>query len=198
LDSKGKNRKNNSGRRNKVFLRRLISTADFYVLTFSFVSKMPFIIDGYNLLHSIQKSDEHFAGSGDVLMCKVLNTFLRRNGEKGQIIFDGIGPPEKSGFENLSNLEVIFSGPRIEADEVVEDKIKTSSAPKGLTIVSDDRRLRAAAKKSRAASIKCQAFWRSVLEQTKSKPSPKEPREKRFGITEGETEQWLEFFNLEQ
>jgi len=159
---------------------------------------MPFIIDGYNLLHSIQESDEHFAGSGDVVLCKILNTFLRQRGEKGQIIFDGIGPPEKSGFENLANLEVIFSGSAIEADEVVEDKIKTNSAPKSLTIVSDDRRLRVAAQKARAASIKCQTFWRSVLKQSTRKSSPKEPREKRFGITEGETEQWLDFFDINQ
>jgi len=159
---------------------------------------MPFIIDGYNLLHSVQKTNEHFAGSGDVVLCKILNTFLRRSGEKGQIIFDGIGPPEKSFFENLANLEVVFSGRRVEADDVIEDKIKTSSAPKGLTIVSDDRRLRTSARKAKATSLRCQAFWRSVLEKSKSKPSPKEPREKRFGLTEGETEKWLDFFDLDR
>jgi predicted RNA-binding protein with PIN domain len=119
-------------------------------------------------------------------------------GEKGEIIFDGTGPPDKSGFDNLSNLEVFFAGLGTDADTVIEDKISVSTAPKKLTIVSSDRRLRSAARKRKATSIKSDVFWNDLQKQLSRKRPAKEPAEKRQGLNEGETEQWLDFFGFGQ
>jgi predicted RNA-binding protein with PIN domain len=128
----------------------------------------------------------------------IIGRYLKLIGEKGEVVFDGTGPRDKGGFDNISNLEVFFAGLRSDADTVIEDKIKASTAPKRLTIVSSDRRLRDAARKRKATAVKSQVFWDNVHKQLSRKNKVKEPPAKREGISESETDQWLKFFDLEQ
>jgi predicted RNA-binding protein with PIN domain len=157
-----------------------------------------FIIDGNNLLHTIFKLEEDSGFISDVGLCRILGRYFALTGEKGEIIFDGKGPPDKSGFDKIHNLEVFFSGPGTDTDTIIEDKIRASTAPKGLTIVSSDRRLRSAAHSRKATSIKSDVFWNDLQKQLGRKRPAKEPAEKRQGLNEGETEQWLKFFGFEQ
>jgi predicted RNA-binding protein with PIN domain len=157
-----------------------------------------FIIDGHNLLYSIQKADESPGPTSDIGLCRIIGRFLKLTGQIGEIIFDGTGPPDKKVFENINNLEVFFAGLGTDTDTIIEDKIRASSAPKRLTIVSSDRRLRKAARTRKATSIKSEIFWNNVHKQLSRKRPEKEPPEKRLGLTDGETQQWLEFFGLEQ
>ena len=159
---------------------------------------MPLIIDGYNLLRTVEKIEAGPESISDVGLCKIISAYLQRIDDSGQIVFDGIGPPEKSGFENLRNLEVIFSGRVKDADSVIEDKITASTAPRRLIVVSSDRRLRTAAKKRKAMSLKVEQFWKNIntlLNQPGSRSA--EPREKREGLSRSETERWLKTFGLE-
>ncbi len=159
---------------------------------------MPLIIDGNNLLHSIQKSGEDFGSLTAGRLCRIISRYLRLTGEKGEIVFDGAGPPDKSEFDNISDLEVFFSGRATDADTVIEHKIRISTAPKRLTVVSSDRRLRSAARTRKAAAVKADAFWNDVEKQLSRKKKAKEPPEKRRGLTDGETQKWLEFFGIER
>jgi len=159
---------------------------------------MNYLIDGYNLLRLIENSSTEQPLT-DLQMCHILGRFFKSITQDCCIVFDGKGPPDKSGFYSIGYLEVIFSGVGIEADDVIENKISTSSAPRQLIVISDDRRLRLAARRRKAVSMRCQPFWRAVLRQLKhgnTTVKPAEPDEKHFGITEGETDQWLNFFNL--
>jgi len=158
---------------------------------------MPVIIDGHNLLHAIRKAEENPHVIGDLELCWIIGRYLKLTGEKAEIIFDGTGPRDKSGFDNISNLEVFFAG-QGSADMVIEDKIKASTAPRRLTIISSDRRLRKAAQTRKATAVKSEVFWKDVQKQFRRKKPPKEPVEKRLGLTESKTKQWLEFFGLEQ
>jgi predicted RNA-binding protein with PIN domain len=160
---------------------------------------MAVIIDGHNLLHSIQKEDPGSGPISDVQLCHIISRYLKRINEKGEIIFDGTGPRDKSEFDNINNLEVFFAGLRSDADTVIEEKIKASTAPKGLTVISSDRRLRDAARKRKATAVKSQVFWNDVQKQLSRKNRIKEPSAKRDGfISESETDQWLKIFDLEQ
>jgi len=159
---------------------------------------MPVIVDGHNLLWSIQKTGEEGESVSDVQMCRVLGDYLRLIGDKGEIIFDGIGPPDKSGFDNIYNLEVEFSGLASDCDSVMEHKISINSAPKRLTVVSSDRRLRDAARARRAISVKSEDFWVEVQNQLSRRREKREPPQKRHGISDSETDQWMDFFGFEQ
>ena len=159
---------------------------------------MPFIIDGYNLLHLIQKHTEGAESINEVQLCHMIGRYLRIIGEKAEIVFDGVGPPEKMPLENVYNTEVIFVGTGTDADTVIENKINANSAPKRLIIVSSDQRIRKAAKAKKAASVKSEKFWADLQKKMDRKKIVKEPAQKRHGLSESETKQWLEFFNLEQ
>jgi len=157
-----------------------------------------FIIDGHNLLHSIHKEDPHSGPIRDVQLCWIVGRYLKQISQTGEIIFDGTGPRDKSGFDNISNLEVFFAGLGTDADTVIEDKIVVNTAPRRLTIVSSDRRLRKAARARKAISVKSDVFWNNIQKQLSRKKTAKEPAAKRRGISDGETKQWLEYFGLEQ
>ena len=158
---------------------------------------MPVIIDGYNLLRSVQKAED-FESISDVQLCRLIGRYLKLIGENGEIIFDGTGPPDKSGFDDISNLEVLFAGLAADADTVIEGKIRANTAPKRLTVVSSDRRLRKSAQARKARMVKSEVFWDELQKQLSRKRTAKEPIEKRRGLSESETEQWLKFFGLEQ
>lgn len=159
---------------------------------------MPLIIDGYNLLHSIHKTNEDSDAISDTQLCRIVDTFLTQTRQKGEIIFDGTGPPDKSRFDNMSKLEVFFAGPGRDADTVIENKIKASTDAKRLTVVSSDRRVQQAARARKAAAIKSNVFWDNLQRQLSRKKTAREPAAKRHGLSEGETEQWLKFFGLDK
>jgi len=158
---------------------------------------MPIVIDGYNLLWAITKTGEGSEAITDVQLCRILGAYLKAVKEKGRIVFDGVGPPDKSGFDNIRNLEVVFTGRATDADTVIEGKIRASTAPKRLTIVSSDQRLRKAGRTRKAVLIKSEMFWAEVRKQLRQKNKTEEPVEKRMGLTEGETKQWLDYFGLD-
>ena len=156
------------------------------------------IIDGYNLLYAIHKVDEGPESISDVALCRIIGRYLKQIGEAGEIIFDGTGPRDKSRFDDISNLEVFFAGLGTDTDTIIEDRIKINTAPKRLTIVSSDRRLRKAAQARKATAVKSDIFWSNLQKQLSRKKGIREPAAKWQGLTDSETKQWLEFFGLEQ
>jgi predicted RNA-binding protein with PIN domain len=160
---------------------------------------MPYLVDGYNLQKQIHKVDPEFETLSDTYLCKILSRYLKAVRDQGQIIFDGIGPPDKTEFENLDNIEVIFTGRNIDADSVIEQKIKANTAPKKLVVVSSDRRLRVAAAKRKAIGIKSEDFWPMVTSQLSRRSKHRaEPRSKHDGLTQSETDVWCDFFGLQE
>lgn len=159
---------------------------------------MPYLIDGYNLLRAVQKMEE-FSELTDVQMCRAVSDYLGCVRDHGHVIFDGVGPPDKSAFGGIPRLEVYFSGESFEADDIIEDKIADNSAPKSLVVISSDRRIRSAAAKRKAVDVSAELFWQTLLshlEKQANRPAP-EPTEKRHGLTDRETELWLDLFDLD-
>jgi predicted RNA-binding protein with PIN domain len=158
---------------------------------------MPVIIDGHNLLWFIQNAEEDTSIS-DIALCRVLDRYFGLVTDKAEIIFDGTGPSNRAEFDEIKNVEVTFSGRANDCDTVIENRILTSTAPRQLTIVSSDRRLRGAAEAQRAKAVKSENFWEEVKKLLSKQRPAKEPPGKRSGLTESETELWLKTFRLEQ
>ena len=159
---------------------------------------MPFLSDGYNLLWALEGTNSDLTPASDVQLCKVLSKYLNSINDTGEIVFDGIGPPDKDVFENLSKLEVIFSGTKNDADTIIERKIEASTAPKRLTVVSSDNRLRKAGRTRKTVTIKSALFWSQVRRQLRRPRGTAEPAEKQVGLSQSETEQWMDFFGLDE
>lgn len=154
------------------------------------------IIDGYNLLRAIQAGCDEYPSITDSQMCALLSSFARLKKDKAKIVFDGIGPPDKTPLKNIARVEVMFSGQYKEADDIIEQLIIANTAPKLLTVVSSDRRIRAAAKKRKAASPGSLEFWQTLVKELSKPGKIREPREKLTGISDGETDHWLKEFGL--
>ncbi len=155
------------------------------------------IVDGHNLLHAISKHGEDAVAFSDVELSWIIGRYLKLTGRKGEIVFDGTGPRDKSGFERIHDVDIIFAGAGSDADSVIEEKIRINTAPKRLLIVSSDRRLRKAARARKATSIKSEDFWDRVQKRLSRKRPIKEPSAKRMGLSESETKQWLKYFGFE-
>ena len=131
-------------------------------------------------------------------LCILLGRYLKLLRRDGEIVFDGTGPRDKTEYENVDYIEVLFAGAGSDADTVIEEKIRVNSAPKRLTIVSSDRRLRRAARTRKATVIKSEDFWSLVTKQLAKKRPVKEPPMKHRGLSEKETEQWLDIFGIDK
>jgi predicted RNA-binding protein with PIN domain len=157
-----------------------------------------YIIDGHNLLHSVKKIEEGYEAISDIELSRIIGGYLKITNQKGEIIFDGTGPRNKDVFSRIDGVEILFAGIGTDTDSVIEKKIKAHTAPKRLTIVSSDRRLRKAARTRKATSVKSEDFWYIVQKQLSRRKPKREPAAKRQGLSESETKQWLELFGLEQ
>jgi predicted RNA-binding protein with PIN domain len=156
------------------------------------------VIDGHNLLWAIEESHPESGPISDIGMCRIIGRYLKQAGEKGEVVFDGTGPPDKSGFDNIEGVEVFFAGSECDADAVIEDKIKANTSPRRLSIVSSDRRLRRAARARRASTIKSEVFWGDLQRQLGRRTVRNEPPAKQDGLSETETDQWLRQFGLDR
>jgi predicted RNA-binding protein with PIN domain len=158
---------------------------------------MPLLIDGYNLLRAIQDQFDR-SDIAEAELCMLLREYLRRSREHAFVIFDGIGPRNKERLQGTGGLQIVFSGQGIEADAVIERMILENTAPKRLTVVSNDRRIATAAKHRKCQTARVLDFWQHLCEKLE-KPQPiREPGEKRSGISSAETELWLQEFGLEK
>jgi len=157
------------------------------------------IIDGNNLLWALHEGFEECEITTEVDLSRVLSQYFAQIGETGQVVFDGAGPADKSQFDTIDSLEVYFAGFHRDADSVIEEKITADTSPRRLMVVSSDRRIRKAAGERKAAALKSEDFWQQVQrEMSRRKPKRREPEEKREGLTDGETDKWLEAFGLDE
>ncbi len=157
------------------------------------------IVDGNNLLWALHERFDEREITSEIDLCRVLSRYFALMAEDGQVVFDGAGPSRKDDFESVSNVEIIFAGFHKDSDSIIEEKIKANTAPRRLTVVSSDRRLRRAAATRKATAIKSEDFWEEVQnELRRKKPRKKEPQAKKEGLTEGETEQWMDLFGIDE
>jgi hypothetical protein len=158
---------------------------------------MPYLIDGNNLLGVILGHDEDFAPVTDAQLCGDISRYLAGRGASGELVFDGSGPHNKAPFHCLRALDVCFAGTGSDADTVIESKLHACPQPRRMVVVSDDRRLRGAARSYRARSLRCLDFWPRVVAFKTRRPGPSEPAGKRHGLSDRETREWMESFGLE-
>lgn len=154
---------------------------------------MPFLIDGNNLFHALRKAGID-AGRGKI--CEMLAP-LAVGKETVTVVFDGRRPrgwgvPE----DTRQRVEILFSDAAT-ADDLILDRIEDNTAPKRLVVVSTDRRIRQAARRRRCRIVLSEDFIALLLAASEpAPPRPREPGEKYRGLTEEESQRWLEEFGL--
>jgi len=157
---------------------------------------VPYLIDGNNLMYALAKAG---ASASRVGLCRLLEK-LTAGGHRVRVVFDG---PARAGSptpqDEPANPAILYAVGR-PADEIIEEFIAADSAPRRLTVVSTDHRIRRAARKRRCTTVTSEDFARTLLSapHPDEKPPSPEPPEKRQGLRPEQTRKWLKEFGFDE
>src|SRR5262249_37811832 len=85
-----------------------------------------------------------------------------------------------------------------EADDLIEAIIRRVATPLQLTVVSNDRRIKEAARRRNCPVVECVEFWEMLLHKPKAQPIPAPAENERPTPSREEVAEWLkEFGDLE-
>lgn len=152
------------------------------------------LVDGNNLTYALR--DVGPEGAGRSMLCRLLGEFAARTGLAVAVVFDGAAPAGNLARQIAdARIAVHYSGHR-SADEVLAELIAAHSAPRSLTVISTDHDVQRHARHRRCHVVASAAFAARLVAPAPPKCEPVEPPEKRAGLDEGETQQWLKEFGL--
>jgi uncharacterized protein len=161
---------------------------------------MRFLIDGYNLLHAVWPAEgRHIRPRAWPRIRQRLLDRLRGGSTTvpGSItvVFDATRPPPGApAEEDCHGLHIRFAVGYPSADDLIEELIRAESAPAQLTVVSDDRRLREAARRRGCPVAGCLDYFESVDRPDPPQRAVEQPPGKPDRVAPGELEHWLSEF----
>lgn len=129
---------------------------------------MRVIVDAWNVLHVTGVLPPGLAGLDLTGLARLMSR-SRWISAHPVLVCDG-APQEAHGIPRA--IRVLWSGPRAEADDLIEHHIDQTSAPKALTVVSSDRRLHKAARRRGCKVLSSEDFLRTILEDLSGASSP--------------------------
>jgi hypothetical protein len=150
------------------------------------------LVDGNNLMHAL-------AGVGIDADRAELTKLLARvasQARKVHVVYDGPAPPA-GGISPGTGLKVSYSGKR-SADELIEQLIAADTAPRRLSVVSTDHRIRRAAHRRRCRIVTSEEFAVALSRAGEAKATRRrdEPFEKQAGLPPRSTQEWLREFGF--
>jgi predicted RNA-binding protein with PIN domain len=161
---------------------------------------MAYLIDGYNLLHAMGILQGRTGPTGlEKARRRLLGLLHGTYGDRSSevtVVFDAVNaPPDATEVQNFQGIHVRFAVRQDEADDLIEDLIQHDSAPRRLTVVSDDHRIQKAARHRHCQVVSCAEYLDGLnrsRRQHQRRPSaaPAKPE----GVSRQETQHWLEEF----
>jgi predicted RNA-binding protein with PIN domain len=169
---------------------------------------MRLLIDGYNLMYAVGLLGKRFGPDG---FRKVRQRFLNDladglgavEAHQTTIVFDAAAPPDDLPGEQIhQGITVVFAVDDDDADSRIEHLIAQHSAPKTLTVVSSDNRIRLAATRRKARVETADEFWSKLKDRRSARSGPRkappplspEERARLHGLGPEQSQEWLETF----
>jgi predicted RNA-binding protein with PIN domain len=155
-------------------------------------SRLPYIIDGNNLLGSW--GGPAVAGDGRVEVLRRVAAFCRDRGARVTLVFDGAPFRPDLGGQTLGQVTVRFAEPGSDADAVIRELVDRAARPGELTVVSSDKAVYSYARTRGAAALRVQE-WNALARTPARRPRSlkREPSDK--PERETDIEGWLERFS---
>jgi predicted RNA-binding protein with PIN domain len=161
------------------------------------------LIDGYNLMYANGLLDRKLGPDGlRKARTRFLNTLAARLGPveayAATVVFDAAEAPHGLPSHAVhKGLTILYAVDEDDADERIELLILGHTAPKTLTVVSTDRRIRTAAARRKARSLTSEEYW-TELDGKRERAERLEPHvdaaSKHHGPTDADAAYWLEQF----
>jgi predicted RNA-binding protein with PIN domain len=162
-----------------------------------------YLIDGYNLLYALGVLRGRVGPNGlEKARQRLLGLLAGGFGDEAgsvTVVFDAANAP-RGATEALEyrGIQVRFAIRQDEADDLIEDLLRRDSAPRRITLVSDDHRLQQAARRRSCCVQGCLEFldWLDHHRRQRNRPPSEAPEEK--ARTPGrDVQRWLaEFADL--
>ena len=167
---------------------------------------MRLVVDGNNFL--MADLPAAVAGIGEAALCRLLgrSPYAGKVGDV-TVVMDGGPVPLRVTRSPVENVELRLAGHGREADDVIIELIDACSAPKRVTVVSTDRKVRAAARRRRCRSVTSEQFGhelaRLVGRLNRGKPVQPRPEDAATakppgGLSEDDVARWLEEFGFRE
>jgi uncharacterized protein len=160
---------------------------------------MNHLIDGYNMLYALGRLSPHSPADALQGARRWLFDLLRPAAVAPTsitVVFDSNNTTPGSRTQELASGVCFLYSRGQTADDLIEDLIETERSPRDLLVVSNDNRIKQAARHGKAQSIGCLDYYERFLMHptaVHAKPPDKttdEPEE----VSAEETEHWLEVF----
>ena len=159
---------------------------------------MRYLIDGYNLLHATgdlvgRTGRPH--GLEKARLALLARLIALHGDEVGcvTVVFDARNaPPGSESQHDYRGVHILYAL-REEADDLIEKLILQESTPRQLTIVSDDHRLKDAARRSKCVSVGCLDYLEQAGRPTPTRTNAEESA-KPQALSIEETQRWLAEF----
>jgi predicted RNA-binding protein with PIN domain len=163
---------------------------------------MPYLIDGYNLLYAVgllhQRAGPKALQGARGRLLGLLHGSLGDHSGDATVVFDsGRQAPNFPHEQQFHGVHIRFSRYPDKADDVIAQMIRHDSAPRRLTVVSDDHEVQRAARRRHCAVVGCVDFM-AQLNRRREAPPPSDTSDKQTSLSEAELNSWLaEFADLE-
>lgn len=158
---------------------------------------MRYVIDGYNLLYALGLARRNGGRAAwDRGRRLLLDWLADRHGHAAgdvTVIFDAQNSVGGVVEETHRGLRVLRDRGRT-ADDMIEDLLRDERSPETLTVVSNDARVREAARRRGAALFKCGEYVDALVDRPKTAEPPPPADEKDVHPTAKETAAWLKAF----
>lgn len=161
---------------------------------------MPLLIDCYNVLHTTMPAS--LAGLDEAGLCQALARSPWA-GRRIVVVCDGVVKPHSPAASPAAGVQLVYSGPSRSADDVIISLIARDTAPRRLSVVTNDREIQKAARRRRAKVLSCERFIGALAAaqgQRKVKPASAGKKDRYGGapaLSPGQVEQWMREFGID-
>ena len=149
---------------------------------------MPYIVDGNNVMGQTPGWHRDRSRARRVLLDQ-LACFARLKKARITVVFDGAPDRDLPDGSAFQGVRVLYAQQGSDADTRIERLVESSPDPRGLIVVTSDRRLSLAVRSSRASTVRSGEFRRE-LEHAVSSRQPEEVKDLEVGDVNG----WLRYF----
>ena len=159
------------------------------------------LIDGYNLIHEsgIQPIGENpvtMKPARDALLSFLLRSLTRDEMLQTVVVYDARDArPGLPKHETKNGINIHFAADYEEADDLIEELIRSCNTPKLLTVVSSDHRIQKAAQRRHAKAIDSDEWFDLVRFRKTTSQADRAVEDEKGGA--GDSAYWLSVFEGE-
>jgi len=157
-----------------------------------------YLIDGYNLLFALGvlvRGQPAALAKARRRLLDLLHEAHAGGPDALTVVFDARHPPPGLPREyDEEGIHVTFAAGDAAADDLIEELVRRAPVPERLTVVSNDHRVREAARRRNCGVQGCAEFLDALEARRRPAGPPHDPPAKPDGASGAETDRWLRAF----